>query len=48
MPIDSDGMPDKASARRSFEQAAAHYDEAAVLQREVGTRLLERLELMRL
>jgi len=48
MPMDTDGMPDKASARRSFEQAAAHYDEAAVLQREVGTRLLERLELMRL
>lgn len=48
MSRDADGIPDKASARRSFEQAAAHYDEAAVLQREVGTRLLERLDLMRL
>ncbi|VAW77280.1 Malonyl-[acyl-carrier protein] O-methyltransferase [hydrothermal vent metagenome] len=48
MSRDADGIPDKASARRSFEQAAAHYDEAAVLQREVGTRLLERLGLMRL
>ncbi len=45
---DREGLPDKASARRSFEQAAARYDEAAVLQREVGSRLLERLDLMRL
>ncbi len=33
--------------RRSFEQAAADYDKAAVLQREVGSRLLERLEYIR-
>ncbi len=33
--------------RRSFEQAAAAYDEAAVLQREVGNRLLERLDYIR-
>jgi len=45
---DREGLPDKVSARRSFEQAAARYDEAAVLQREVGARLLERLDLMRL
>ncbi len=48
MSLDIDGLPDKASARRSFEQAASGYDEAAVLQREVGTRLLERLDLMRM
>ena len=34
--------------RASFERAAATYDAAAVLQHEVGRRLLERLELMRL
>lgn len=39
---------DKCSIRASFEQAAEDYDKAAVLQREVGKRLLERLELMRL
>ena len=38
---------ERASMRRSFEQAAAAYDEAAVLQREVGTRLLERLDYIR-
>jgi malonyl-CoA O-methyltransferase len=44
----ADWFPDKALARRSFEAAAASYDEAAVLQREVGRRLLERLDLMRI
>ena len=34
--------------RRSFECAAASYDEAAVLAREVGSRLLERLDLIRM
>jgi malonyl-CoA O-methyltransferase len=34
--------------RRSFERAAADYDAAAVLQREVADRLLERLSLMKL
>jgi len=38
----------KAQLRAAFERAAPHYDQAAVLQREVGTRLLERLALMRL
>ncbi|NOZ38148.1 MAG: malonyl-ACP O-methyltransferase BioC [Gammaproteobacteria bacterium] len=33
--------------RRSFEQAAASYDKAALLQREVGSRLLERLDYIR-
>ncbi len=48
MTRDRDGLPDKRSTRRSFERAAAHYDEAAVLQREVGKRLLERLDLMKI
>lgn len=43
-----DALPDKALARRSFEAAAARYDAAAVLQREVGNRLLERLDVMRI
>lgn len=34
--------------RRSFDQAAKQYDEAAVLQHEVGRRLLERLEYFRI
>ena len=38
---------DSAQVRRSFEQAAGAYDEAAVLQREVGDRLLERLDYIR-
>ncbi len=48
MAFPGEGLPDKASARRSFERAADRYDEAAVLQREVATRLLERLDLVRL
>lgn len=39
---------DKRLIRDSFERAAAHYDEAAVLQREVGKRMLERLDLVRI
>lgn len=39
---------EKQRIRQSFDGAAAQYDEAAVLQREVGQRLLERLELIRL
>ncbi|WP_089724028.1 malonyl-ACP O-methyltransferase BioC [Candidatus Thiosymbion oneisti] len=42
------GPIDKGAARRSFEQAAAGYDEAAVLQRELADRLLERLDYIRL
>ncbi len=38
----------KRLARRSFEQAAAHYDDAAFLQREIADRLLERLQFIRL
>ncbi|MDD3884934.1 MAG: malonyl-ACP O-methyltransferase BioC [Gallionella sp.] len=39
---------DKAEVRRAFSKAATHYDAAAVLQREVCTRLLERLDYVRL
>lgn len=41
----SDGPVDRHAARIAFERAARTYDEAAVLQREVSERLLERLEL---
>lgn len=39
---------DKARVRRAFDRAAAEYDRVAVLQREVGRRLLERLDYIRL
>lgn len=38
---------DKQQMRRSFARVAAHYDEAAVLQREIGDRLLERFDYIR-
>ena len=41
-------LPDKRLVRASFDRAAARYDEAALLQREVGARLLERLDVIRL
>ena len=41
-------LPDKSLARRSFASAAESYDQAAVLQREVGRRLLQRLELVKI
>lgn len=39
---------DKARVRRAFGRAADGYDQAAVLQREVGGRMLERLDVVRL
>ncbi|MDQ6924310.1 MAG: malonyl-ACP O-methyltransferase BioC [Pseudomonadota bacterium] len=39
---------DRALVRRAFERAAATYDKAAVLQREVGQRMAERLGLVRM
>ncbi len=39
---------DRKLLRRHFERAAARYDEAAFVQREIGGRLLERLDLIRL
>lgn len=39
---------DKKAVRRSFSKAAAQYDAAAVMQREVCTRMLERLDYIKL
>jgi malonyl-CoA O-methyltransferase len=39
---------DKRQARRAFEQAAHTYDAAAALQQEIGSRLLERMDMVRL
>ncbi|MGB5298872.1 MAG: malonyl-[acyl-carrier protein] O-methyltransferase BioC, partial [Thiogranum sp.] len=44
----ADQVPDKMLARRSFESAAAAYDRAAALQQEVGKRLLQRLDLVKM
>jgi malonyl-CoA O-methyltransferase len=38
---------DKKLIRQSFDAAADHYDDVAVLQREVGSRLIERLEVIK-
>jgi malonyl-CoA O-methyltransferase len=50
MPDSHPGMVriDKAAARRAFERAAEDYDAAAVLQREIGRRMLDRLEYIRI
>jgi len=39
---------DKRQVRAAFDRAAARYDEAAVLQRTVGDRLIERLDLVKI
>lgn len=39
---------DRHAARRHFARAASTYDEAAVLQREIGTRMAQRLDVVRL
>ena len=39
---------DPKSVRRTFERAAATYDSAAVLQREIGQRMADRLALVKL
>jgi len=46
--IDPAAMIDKQKARLAFSRAADRYDEVAVLQREIGNRMLERLELVRI
>lgn len=46
-PVREPEFPDKRAVRRSFERAAASYDSAAVLHREVGSRLLSHLDLVR-
>ena len=40
-------MLDKKQMRRSFDRAASHYDDSAVLQREVADRLLSRLGMIK-
>lgn len=45
---DADFHIDKRRVRASFDRAAAGYDRVAVLQREVGARLIERLDYIRL
>lgn len=42
------GGVDKRQARRAFSKAADRYDEVAVLQREIGHRMIERLDLVKL
>ena len=39
---------DRQQARRAFERAADSYDAAAALQQEIGNRLLERMDMVRL
>lgn len=42
------GVPDTRAVRRHFARSAATYDAAAVLQREVGTRMAERLDVVKI
>ncbi len=42
------GAPDARAVRRHFARAAATYDDAAVLQKEIGARLAERLDAVKL
>ena len=42
------GAPDPRAVRRHFARAAATYDNAAVLQKEVGSRMAERLDVVKL
>ena len=48
MSIENDLQPDKRMMRQAFERAANTYDAAAVIQREVSQRLLERLNYINL
>ena len=43
-----DSQFDRQALQRAFDGAAASYDQAAVLQREIGRRMLERLDFIRL
>ena len=45
---DNTALIDKRLARLAFEKAASTYDDAAVLQNEIGDRLMERLDYVRL
>jgi malonyl-CoA O-methyltransferase len=46
-PIEPSAL-DARAVRRHFARAASTYDEAAVLQREIGARMMERLDIIRL
>ncbi len=46
--VDSVGFLDKRCLRAAFQQAAPSYDSAAALQREIGDRLIGRLDVIRL
>ena len=49
LPRDPDpGAFDPRAVRLHFTRAAATYDDAAVLQREIGTRMAERLDVVKL
>ena len=48
MAADPDAARPVSRVRRAFERAAATYDAAAVLQREVGQRMAERLDFVKL
>ena len=48
MSTENDLKPDKRKMRQAFEQAAGTYDAAAVIQREISQRLLERLNYINL
>ncbi len=41
-------LPERRAVRRAFARAARTYDAAAVLQREVGARMMERLDVVKL
>jgi malonyl-CoA O-methyltransferase len=43
-----DGAPDPRAVRRHFARAATTYDDSAVLQREIGARLADRLDVVKL
>lgn len=47
-PSPQTSLPAKRDVRRSFDSAAASYDDNAFLQREIAGRLMERFELIRL
>jgi malonyl-CoA O-methyltransferase len=46
--LDSDFQLEKNLVKEAFDRAAPHYDEVAVLQREVSNRMMERLDLVKI
>ncbi|MES2206320.1 MAG: malonyl-ACP O-methyltransferase BioC [Pseudomonadota bacterium] len=47
-PIRKPSSLDQRAARHHFSRAAQHYDEAAVIQREIADRLLEKLDILKI